>query len=342
MSYESSNSVNNQKRYAHVLGTGLYAPEKVVPNSFFNELYKKDIDTFLRTQRNIFERRWMSPKQATSDLILPAARQALSKSGLKPSDLDLIIVATDTPDYLSPSTATVVQFKLGAEKAGTFDLNSACAGFVTAMDVGAKYIQADPHYQNVLVVGAYAMSKWLNLEDYKIATLFADGAGAAVLQSRHEPGGVLSSRLYTDGQYHDYMGIYAGGSARPFSQEVLDQKAHLLNFAKKIPLETNPTLWPKLTQQMLEETGKTLSDVKCFLMTQINIQLINETLEKMGIDKNLSHNIMDRYGYTGSASIGMAMADADHQGKLKKNDLLCLLSSGGGVSMGTMLIEWTK
>jgi 3-oxoacyl-[acyl-carrier-protein] synthase-3 len=261
---------------------------------------------------------------------------------LKPSDLDLIIVTTDTPDYLSPSTAAVVQYKLGAEKAGTFDLNSACAGFVTAMDVGAKYIQADSRYQNILVVGAYAMSKWLNLEDYKIATLFADGAGAAILQARSEPGGVLSSRLRTDGQYHDYMGLYAGGSAQPFSQKVLDEKAHLLKFAKKIPLETNPMWWPKLTQQMLEETERHLSEIKTFLMTQINIQLINETLDKMQVDRSKSHNIMDRYGYTGSASIGMAMADADHQGKFKKGDLICLLSSGGGVSMGTMLIEWTK
>ena len=222
---------------ATIVGTGLYAPERIIPNSYFNELYGKDVDSFLRQKRNIFERRWMNPEQTTSDLILPAARKALEQAGISAKDLQLIIVTTDTPDYLSPATAAVVQYKLGASHAAAFDVNSACAGFVTACDMANKYIQADSHYKYILVVGAYSMSKWLNLDDYKIATLFADGASAAVLTPSKDDTGFLASELYADGQYHDDMGIYAGGSYRPITHEVLEQKEHLLNFAKKFPLK---------------------------------------------------------------------------------------------------------
>lgn len=155
-------------RNATIVGTGMYAPDRVIKNEYFNDLYKKDIDTFLRTQRNITERRWMETSQRTSDLILPAAEEAMKNAGITAKDLDFIIVATDTPDYLSPSTASVVSFRSGAVNAGTFDLNSACAGFVTALDVGNKFIKSDTQFKNILVVGAYAMSKWLNFDDYKI------------------------------------------------------------------------------------------------------------------------------------------------------------------------------
>lgn len=330
----------NQVRRATIVGTGMYAPEKVVKNQFFNDLYKKDIDTFLREQRNIFERRYMAENQATSDLIVPAAEEAMKNAGLTAKDLDLIIVSTDTPDYVSPSTAAVVQYKLGATKAGTFDINTACAGFVAAVDMGAKYIGADSKYQNILVVGAYAMSKWLNFDDYKIATLFADGAGAVILQPSKDSSGVLASELYTDGQYHDYMGIYAGGSYMPITHQVIESRKHLLDFAKKIPIETNGTHWPRLTHMLLDRIHRPASDVNHFFMTQININSINEALDNLKVPRTRSHNIMDRYGYTGSAAVGMAVADAARAHKLKKGDLIVMLGSGGGLSMAALAMEW--
>ncbi len=327
-------------RRATVVGTGMYAPEKVVKNQFFNDMYKKDIDTFLREQRNIFERRYMSADQTTSDLIVPAAEEAMKNAGIKASDLDLIIVSTDTPDYLSPSTAAVVQHKIKATRAGTFDINSACAGFVTALDMASKYIGADQNYQNILVVGAYAMSKWLNFDDFKIATLFADGASAVVVQPSKDSTGVMASELYTDGQYHDYMGLYGGGSYRPITHEVLEKRQHLLDFAKKIPIETNGTHWPRLTNILLDRIHKTPQDVKHFFMTQININSINEALDNLKVPRTRSHNVMDRYGYTGSAAVGMALADAARSHKLKKGDLIVLLGSGGGLSMAALTMEW--
>lgn len=327
-------------RRATIAGTGLYAPEKVVKNSFFNDMYKKDIDTFLREQRNIFERRFMAENQTTSDLIIPAAEEAMKNAGITARDLDLIIVSTDTPDYLSPSTASVVQHKLQATHAGTFDINSACAGFVTALDMASKYIGADPKYKNILVVGAYAMSKWLNYDDFRIATLFADGAGAVIVQPSKDSSGILAAELYTDGQYHDYMGVYGGGSFRPITHAVIEEKKHLLDFAKKIPIETNGTHWPRLTNILLDRIHKTPEDVKHFFMTQININSINEALDKLKVPRTRSHNIMDRYGYTGSAAVGMALADAARAHKLKKGDTIILLGSGGGLSMAALAMEW--
>jgi 3-oxoacyl-[acyl-carrier-protein] synthase-3 len=327
-------------RRATVIGTGFYAPEKVIKNEFFNKMYNKDIDTFLREQRNIFERRFMADDQATSDLIIPAAEEALKNAGLTAKDLDLIVVATDTPDYLSPSTAAVVQHKLQAKNAGTFDINSACAGFVAALDLASKYIAADPQYKNILVVGAYGMSKYLNYDDHRIATLFADGAGAAIVSASTDENGILAAELYTDGQYHDYMGVYAGGTAQMITHEVLENKGHLLNFAKKIPIETNGTHWPRLTHKLLDRIQKTPQDVQAFFMTQININSINETLDKLQLPRSKSHNIMDRFGYTGSAAVGMALADAARAQKLKKGDLLILLGSGGGLSMAAIAMTW--
>jgi 3-oxoacyl-[acyl-carrier-protein] synthase-3 len=327
-------------RKATIAGTGMYAPERVIKNDFFNDLYKKDIGTFLQEQRNIQERHWMNPEQRTSDLILPAAEEALKNAGITAKDLDLIIVSTDTPDYLSPSTASVIQYRMGATKAGTFDLNTACAGFVMACDIASKYIAADEKYQNILVVGAYAMSKWLNMDDYKIASLFADGAGAAVIQPAKDTRGFIASELYTDGQYHDYMGIYAGGSAQPITPAVLEKKEHLLAFPKRIPPETNGIHWPRLTKTLLERMNKMPQDVKQFFITQFNVQSIYETMDRLEVPRERAHYIMDRYGYTGSASIGMAMADAVRQHKLKKGDLVVILGSGGGMSMAAMALEW--
>ncbi|MGE4133740.1 MAG: 3-oxoacyl-ACP synthase III family protein [Bdellovibrionales bacterium] len=329
-------------RRAVIRGTGMYAPEKVVRNQEYNELYGKDVDTFLREKRNIFERRFMSKDQATSDLIVPAAKEALQNARVNALDLDLVIVSTDTPDYLSPSTAAVVQHRLEAKNAGAFDINSACAGFVTALDMASKYIQADPQFRNVLVVGAYGMTKYLNYDDYKIATLFADGAGAVVVQAKEtdQEEGVLASTLYADGQYHDYMGIYAGGTRTPVTHEVIEQKRHLLDFAKKIPIETNGTHWPRLTNILLDRLHKTKDDIDHFFLTQINIQSIYEALDNLKLPHSKSHNIMDRYGYTGSACIPMALHDAVLQHKLKKGQLVFMLGSGGGLSMAATSLVW--
>jgi 3-oxoacyl-[acyl-carrier-protein] synthase-3 len=326
---------------ATIAGTGFYAPDKIVENDFFTQKYGRDMDTFLREQRNIFQRRFMSDDQATSDLIIPAAEEAMKIAGVKADDIDLIIVATDTPDYISPSTAAVVQHKMGLTRAGSFDLNTACAGFVTALDVASKYITSDERYHNILVVGAYGMSKHFDWADYKVTSVFADGAGAAIVQrSKSDDVGIMATQLYTDGQYHDYMGIYAGGTKFPLNEENMSKNLHLLQFAKRIPPETNGTHWPRLTNAILDRVNARPSDVNHFFFTQINIGSITETMDKLKVPQERAHNVMDRYGYTGSACIPMALADAARKHKLKTGDLVMLLGSGGGMSMAAMAMRW--
>lgn len=323
-----------------IAGTGLSTGSRKIENKYFDDLYKRDICTFLKERRNIHQRYFMDESQTTSDLAIESAKKAMHAAGINAKDLDLIIIATDTPDYLSPSTAAVVQYKLGAVNAGVFDLNTACAGFVTALDVANKYIISDPGYSNILVVGAYGMSRFLNWDDYKIASMFADGAGAVVLKATNSQTGIMASKLYADGQYFDYMGVYAGGVAQPINYERLEKKEHLLNFAKKIPTETNSIHWPRLTHNLLDRIEKKPEDIDHFFLTQLNIDTINSTLDALQIDRSKSHNVMDQFGYTGSACIPMAIADAASNHKLKKGDLVFMLGSGGGMSMASLAMTW--
>lgn len=330
-------------RRAVITGTGLHAPGDPIPNAVLGERYAEDVDTFLRENRNIRQRHFMAAEEATSDLVVPAAEEALAEAGLGPEELDLVVVATDTPDYISPSTASVVQHKLGAANAGTFDVNTACAGFVTIADLAWKYIASDPSYRHILIAGGYGMSKYLDMDDYKLATLFADGAGAAVVSAREDDGGaggILASELYAEGAYHDYMGIYAGGTAMPASPEALEGNHHRLQFVKKFPAETNPTHWPRLIRGVLDRVGRAPDDVARYFFTQININSINETLDLLGVPHDRAHNVMDRFAYTGSACIPMAMADAVDQGLLERGDLLVLMGSGGGMAMAALALEW--
>ncbi|CAN5594501.1 ketoacyl-ACP synthase III [soil metagenome] len=331
---------------ATITGLGLYVPEKIVENGFFDEKYGRDMSTFLVEQRNIYKRHFMADDQATSDLVVPAALEAMKAAGVTAKDLNLIIVATDTPDYVSPATAAVVQHKLQATRAGTFDINTACAGFVTATDIASKFIVADERYNTILVVGAYGMSKYFDWSDHKVTSVFADGAGAAIVQrtnevtSNGEAYGILASQLATDGQYHDYMGIYAGGTKYPISEQTLAKKMHLLQFTKRIPPETNGKVWPEMTHAILDRVGKSVKDVDHFFFTQINIGSIVETMGKLGAPLEKAHNVMDKFGYTGGACIPMALADAARAHKLKKGDLVMVLGSGGGMSMAAMAIRW--
>src|SRR5829696_4534917 len=208
---------------ANIISTGIYVPEKVATNDDLSRILGEDINEFVTNVLGIHERHVAAENESTADLATRASRQALAAAQLDASKLDLIILATDTPEQLSPATSVVVQHRLGAVNAGTFDVNSACAGFVTALDTASKFIIADSAYRNVLVVGAYAMSKYLDWHDKKTATIFADGAGAVVLQASDDQPGFLAGKLRADGSFHDHMGIYAGGTRLPVTNQVLDE-----------------------------------------------------------------------------------------------------------------------
>lgn len=327
-------------RNAKIIATGMHAPDKVVPNSWFNEHLGEDVGTWLEENLTIRERRWCTEDESTADLVTACALDLLSKVKLEAAQLDLIIVATDTPEYVSPSTASVVQDRLQATGAGTFDVNTACAGFVTALDMGAKYIRSDERYTNVLIIGAYAMSKYLNLNDKKTVTLFADGAAGVILQATESKDGWQAARLHTEGQYADWMGIYAGGSAQPITAEVVEAGTHKLQFVKKFPKEINPTTWTRMIRDTVADAGYGVEDIAKIFFTQININSIHETLDNLGLPFDVTHCVMDRYGYTGSACIPMCLAEADAMGQLKSGDLVVFMGSGGGLAFACAAFTW--
>lgn len=314
-------------RNATIIGTGHYVPEKIVPNTWFNEILGEDVDTWLQTNLTITERRWMSEDQTTSDLCVLAAKKAIDAAGITPEQVGLLIVSTDTPDFISPSTASVVCHKGGYVNAASFDLNTACAGFVTATETAVRFVKTDPDLQYALVIGAYGMSRFLNVNDKKTATLFADGASAAVIAPKTEEGiGWLASDLRTRGEFHRHMGIYEGAVAHPaVSQPKLE-------FVTKFPKELNPQMWTDMIRRVAQKGEFHVSDIRRAFMTQININQIFETMDKLGLPHSTATTVMSTYGYTGSAAIGMAMDVSWRRGELRQGDIIVMMGSGGGLT----------
>lgn len=326
---------------AVICATGAYFPQRLLPNSYFNESLGEDVDTWLREKMNIYQRYWCGPEEATVDLCVNAARQAMERAGIEGHQINLIVVATDTPEYLTPSTAAIVQFRLQAGWAGTFDLNSACAGFITALDVASRYVRDEPDCQYALVIGAYAMSKYLNPQDKKTVTLFSDGAGAVILKAENtRERGYLCSELITLGQYYDGMGIYGGGTRQPLTHEALDRGDHFLKIVYRFPPELNPQMWTIMAQNLSKKLSITPQEVDHYFLTQINIRSIRLAMEKLHVPMEKAHTIMDRYAYPGSAAIPMTLDDAITQGRLKRGDLLYFLGTGSGLAFASVAFRY--
>ena len=329
-------------RNAKIIGTGVSVPEKVLTNDDLSEMLGEDIREFVVNNLGIEERHVLSGDESAADIAAQAAENALKNAGISAEDLDLIIVATDTPEYLSPGTSVVVQHRIGAKRAGTFDTNCACAGFVTAFDTACKYIIADAQYKNILVIGVYAMTKFLDWTEKKTATIFADGAGAIVLQA-DETGehGELASKLEAMGEYNDYLGIFAGGSKTPITQEVLDAGYYnKVRFAKRTPPEINFVGWQRIVKELLGKVDLSLEDVDLFLWTQVNLSTIKEVMKALDQPFAKTHTIMQKWGYTGSACIPMVLHDAIEAGKLKRGDTVVFCASGGGINIAAMVFRY--
>jgi len=327
--------------YARIIGTGSYVPEKVLTNDDLSRILGENINEFVSQVIGISERHVCAPDESTADMAKIASLRALESAGITPEQLDLIILATDTPEQLSPATSVVVQHHIGAKNAGTFDINCACSGFVTALDTASKFIIADSDYKHVLVIGAYAMSKYLDWNDKKTATIFADGAGAVVLQASEEGPGFLASKLLADGAFSSYMGIYAGGTRMPVTEEVLREgRWNKVRFAQRYPPEVNIEGWPRIIREVLQKAGLTLDDTRLLLFTQVNLSTIKEVMRILDVPMERTHTIMQKWGYTGSACIPMVLDDAAREGKLKRGDNLIMCDSGGGLNMACAAFRW--
>jgi 3-oxoacyl-[acyl-carrier-protein] synthase-3 len=328
-------------RHATIIGTGSAVPARILTNAELSAMVGEDVDAFVSGTLGIRERRWCGPGESTADLAEEAARAALADAGMAPKDVDLLIVSTDTPEYVSPATSSVLHGRLGLPgAAGTFDVNSACAGFATALDVAWKYIRADERYERVLVVAAYAMSKFLDPADKKTATIFADGAGAVVL-ARSEMPGILASELFADGSLSAGMGVFAGGAAEPITDEVLRSGyRNRLRFVTKYPREVNEEGWPRIVRSVLARAGHRVEEVDLWLWTQVNRSTIETVMGILGEPMERAHTVMEKWGYTGNACLAMALDDAARAGRLQPGGLVVMTGSGAGLSMGCVALRW--
>lgn len=328
-------------KFASIVSTGRYVPEKKISNAELEVMLGQPVSEWLIKNVGIHNRHWMNDTETSSDMAVSAAKQAMSRANITASDLNLIIIASDTPDQPSPGTASAVQAKLGAVHAGTYDINCACSSFVTALDVASKTIATDDDYQYILVVGVYAMSRFLNMKDKSTVTLFADGAGAVLLRASDKPG-FLSGKLSANGEYYDALGVYTGGATRPATLANVEKFGPpSVQFVRKFPATFNLERWPVLIQGALTKAKKSLSDVSMFFFTQLNLRTIEATMNAMQLPMSKTHYIMDKWGYTGSACIPMALDDAVEQKKLSAGDVVVFCSSGGGLSMAVTVFVWS-
>jgi 3-oxoacyl-[acyl-carrier-protein] synthase-3 len=329
-------------RYAQIASTGRHIPEKVITNADLDRMLGENVGDWLVENVGIHERHVMAEDETTSDLIVAASQQAIERAGITPGDLDLIVVATDTPDYISPATASVVQAKLGASKAGTYDINCACAAWVTGLDMAARYIATDADYRHILVAGGYGMTRFIDWTDKYTCTLFADGAGAVIVRAGDAPG-FLAGRLVAHGEYHDALGIYTGGTYRPATpQRVAELGKPRVQFVRKFPATFNSDNWPPLVRGVVSKAGLTLDDIDFFLFTQLNLRTIEFVMHNLGQPLSKTHWIMDKWGYLGSACIPAALDDAIERGRgPQPGDHVVFCASGGGLAMAATVWKWT-
>ncbi len=317
-------------RYATIVSTGSFLPPIEVSNDVLRKqlAHVPDFVDKMEAATGI-RKRWYAPDDwSTSDLALPAAQQALERAGLKPEDLDLIILGTDSPDYITPATSVVLQHKLGAKNAGTFDVACACASFSTGLAAAAGLISTNPGLCAILVVGVYLMHK---LSDPRDPTIFfyGDGAGAAVVAPAEKPG-FIASAFQADGSYHGYWGIYAGGTAEPASEAAVREGRTQVRMVQRYPPEVNEQGWPRLVRELAERGGFAISDTNLAIFTQVRKPTIEKVMAELGLPLERTHMVMEELGYTGSACLGMALHDALEKGKARPGDLVVLVGSGVG------------
>lgn len=322
-------------------GTGSYLPAKVLTN-FDLEKSLDTTDEWIVRRTGIRERRIAAPDQATSDLALPACRQALAAAGLTEADVDYIVMGTITPDFCCPAGANVLQGKLGAHQAVTFDVTAACSGFVFALDVAMRYLQAGAG-KNILVVAAEVMSRVVDWTDRSTCVLWGDGAGAAVLQAQEGGPQVIELYIATDGANGQNLLVPGGGSiTTPISHESVDQKLHTLKLIEaSASVRVAVAHFAQAVRTVLERQGLGVNDVDLFIPHQANIRMLQSLANRLGVDFDQKFFItIDKYANISSASSAIALDEAIRGGRIKPGDLVCITVFGGGLTWGAALIQF--
>jgi 3-oxoacyl-[acyl-carrier-protein] synthase-3 len=327
-------------RFARLVSTAHYLPEIRVSNDVLRQQFDATLPEFVNKMEESsgIRCRWHAPETArTSDVALPAATLAVERAGLSPEDIDLVIVGTDSPDYITPATSVVVQHKLGAINAGTFDVGCACASFPTGVASGAGIIATNPAITNVLVVGVYLMHKLADAAD-PLNFFYGDGAGAAVFQSGDAPG-FLGAAFQADGAYADFWSIPSGGTAEPATEESVRAGRARVRMSQRYPPEINHEGWPRLVRKLASTTGFSLADIDFIIFTQVRKPSIELVMRDLGLPMDRTHTVMEEWGYTGSACIPMALDDARSKKLIRDGSLLVLVGSGVGYNQAAVALR---
>ncbi|TEU03593.1 ketoacyl-ACP synthase III [Candidatus Aerophobetes bacterium] len=325
-------------RKTKIAGTGSYLPEKILTNADLEKMIDTS-DEWIRTRTGIKERRIVAQDQAASDLAYEASRKAMQAAQVKAEELDMIIVATITPDMIFPATACVLQERLGAKGVASFDLEAACSGFLYGISIGSQFI-ATGMYDNILVVAAEALSKIIDWKDRSTCVIFADGAGAAVLQPSFDNSGIISNYLGADGTGADLVGVPAGGSRLPASQETVRDRQHYMKMRGNGLFKRAVKAMIQAIDVSLEKGGLTYNEIDFFIPHQANIRIINPVAKRIGLDKNKVCINLDQCGNMSAASVAVALDQAVREGKIKKGDKVLLTCFGGGLTWASLVIEW--
>lgn len=324
---------------AKITALGTYVPPRVLTNHDFEKMVETS-DEWILTRTGIRERHIVEKGVATSDLALEAAKGALAERGIEAGEIESIVVATVTPDMLFPSTACIVQHKLGVKGIWGFDLSAACSAFLYALQVGAQFILSGTH-KKVLVIGADVMSSILDYTDRATCILFGDGAGAVVLEPSEDDNGIIDFEHEIDGSGACSLYMPGGGSLHPSSQETVEKKMHFVHQDGQAVFKYAVRKMGEVCETLLARNGISAQDIDCFVPHQANQRIIRATADRIGLQPEKVIINIDRYGNTTAGTIPLAMQSAREEGRLKKGDLVLLASVGAGFTVGATLLRWT-
>ena len=323
---------------AGIIGVGMYAPEKVLTNAELAGTLNTTAE-WIETMSGIRERHIAAPSQAASDLGLVAAQRALARAGVSPDEVDLIIVSTSTPDMQFPSTACIIQERLGIKNIPAFDLTAVCSGFVYALTVGAQFI-ANEFSRTVLVIGTEAVSRVINWSEKETCMLIGDGAGAVVLRQVPAGYGVLSAKLGADGSGASFMMVPAGGARMPVTAEVLEKKMNKIQMNGSEVFKFAMKMLPEVTEQALALANLRTEELKLIIPHQANRRIIEAAARRMELPMEKFMVNVERYGNTSSATIPIALHEALETGRIESGDLIALTGFGGGLAWGSLIMRW--
>jgi len=325
-------------RTVSIIGTGSYVPEKRLTNEDLTKIVDTS-DEWITTRTGIKERRIAGKDEHTSDMATKAALNAIEQAKISPEEIDLILVATATPDMLFPATACFVQKKIGAINAACLDISAACAGFLFAVEIAQQFITSHT-YDTVLVIGAEKLTSITNWTDRNTCVLFGDGAGAAILRHRGESHGVISTHIGSDAQYTDILFMPGGGSRCPITRDNVDLNLATIHMTGKEVYKQAVTAMIDAAKKALDQAGLSIHDIACVIPHQANLRIIEGIADRLGIALEKFYVNLDRYGNTSAAAVAIALDEANRTGRIKPGDYVLMVVFGGGLTWASTIIEW--